>query len=335
MNSNHKNECRTSRRTFLKGGLAAAGGLLLARPAGALAAAEAAAGRARVYFTPEVSSEALAAVYQALNHPLQGKVAVKISSGEPGGHNFLDPKLIAPLVTSLEGTIVECCTAYNGRRHEPAEHWKVLREHGFMDIAPCDILDEEGELVLPVKSSFHLKENRVGAHLARYDSVLMLQHFKGHTTAGFGGTIKNMSIGFASPAGKTMIHTAGKTAVCEELFANKASHEHFQECMVDACSSVMDHMKPENLVYVNVANKLSVDCDCDSHPADPKMADLGIFASLDPVALDKACHDAVVNADDAGKADLVERMADRRAAHGIEAAWQKGLGQKDYELVAL
>ena len=286
--------------------------------------------RAKVYFTTEVSSEALLRIYQALGHPLRGKVAVKISTGEPGGHNFLQPALIRGLVEKLQGTIVECNTAYEGRRNTAQAHWKAIAEHGFLDIAPCDILDEEGELSLPVAGGTHLTENFVGAHLQRYDSMLLLSHFKGHAMGGFGGALKNLSIGVASAHGKAHIHGVG---VPENLWT--ADHDSFLECMAEADKAVMDYMGRKNLLYINVANRLSVDCDCDSHPKDPEMADLGIFASLDPVALDQACVDAVYRSPDPGKAALIERMESRNGIHTVETAAALGLGSREYELITL
>ena len=286
--------------------------------------------RAKVYFTTEVSSEALLRIYRALGHPLRGKVAVKISTGEPGGHNFLQPALIRGLVETLQGTIVECNTAYEGRRNTTQEHWKAIAEHGFLDIAPCDILDEEGELSLPVTGGTHLMENFVGANLQRYDSMLLLSHFKGHAMGGFGGALKNLSIGVASAHGKAHIHGVG---VPENLWT--ADHDSFLECMAEADKAVMDYMGRKNLLYINVANRLSVDCDCDSHPKEPEMADLGIFASLDPVALDQACVDAVYQSPDSGKAALIERMESRNGIHTVETAAALGLGSREYELIAL
>lgn len=286
--------------------------------------------RAKVYFTTEVSSEALLRIYQALGHPLRGKVAVKISTGEPGGHNFLQPALIRGLVEKLQGTIVECNTAYEGRRNTAQAHWKAIAEHGFLDIAPCDILDEEGELSLPVTGGTHLTENFVVAHLQRYDSMLLLSHFKGHAMGGFGGALKNLSIGVASAHGKAHIHGVG---VPENLWT--ADHDSFLECMAEADKAVMDYMGRKNLLYINVANRLSVDCDCDSHPKDPEMADLGIFASLDPVALDQACVDAVYRSPDPGKAALIERMESRNGIHTVETAAALGLGSREYELITL
>ncbi len=286
--------------------------------------------QAKVYFTKEITSESLQKIYHALGVTLKGKVAVKISSGEPGGHNYLNPKLIAPLVQELNGTIVECNTAYGGPRSNAKDHWKAIKDHGFLDIAPCDIMDEEGEMAIPVREPFHIAQNYVGTHLQNYDSMLMLSHFKGHMMGGFGGALKNMSIGVASSHGKANIHGAGDVA---KIWT--ADHDSFLESMADADSAVIDYMGAENIVYINVANRLSVDCDCDSNPAEPEMGDLGIFASLDPVAVDWACYDAVKNADDPGKAALIERMDSRNAIHTAEAAEQHGLGTRHYVIVPL
>ena len=289
--------------------------------------------KSKVYFTKNITSDSLIKIYEALGKPLKGKVGVKISTGEPGGHNFLNPKLIEPLVTKLNGTIVECCTAYGGKRQDVKDHWQTIKDHGFMAIAPCDIMDEEGEMPIPVNGGFHLKEDIVGTHLDNYNSILMLSHFKGHAMGGFGGALKNMSIGVASSNGKANIHTAGKIQSPSKLWDNLPLQDHFLESMADACKAVMDHVGRENIVYINVANNLSVDCDCDSHPADPKMADIGIFASTDPVALDQACYDAVVNSSDPGKGDLIERMNSRHGIHTVEAASELGLGNREYEIV--
>lgn len=289
--------------------------------------------KSKVYFTKEITPESLIRIYEALGKDLKGKVAVKISTGEPGGHNFLNPNLIKDLVTKLNGTIVECNTAYSGRRNSTEEHWKAIKEHGFLDIAKVDIMDEEGDMPVPVENGFHLKENYVGAHLKNYDSMLMLSHFKGHAMGGFGGALKNMSIGIGSSNGKAWIHTAAKTKNPSELWDNLPEQDDFLESMADACKGVMDFMGRDNILYINVANNLSVDCDCDSNPHAPEMADLGIFASIDPVALDQACYDAVVNADDEGKAALIERMDSRHGIHTVEAANQLGLGSREYEIV--
>ncbi len=290
--------------------------------------------KAKVYFTKAITPESLVKVYEALGRELHGKVAVKISTGEPGGHNFLQPALIAPLVQKLEGTIVECNTAYEGRRNTSEAHWQTFKDHGFAAIAPCDLMDEEGELVLPVRNGRHLKENYVGGHLSRYDSMLVLSHFKGHAMGGFGGALKNVAIGVASAFGKGHIHCNGQPCTkFEDLFT--ADHDFFLESMADADSAVIDYMGTRNMAYVSVANRLSVDCDCDAHPHDPEMADIGIFASLDPVAVDQACVDAVYASPDPGKAALIERMESRNGIHTVEAAAALGLGIREYELIDL
>ena len=283
-----------------------------------------------VYMTKEITPESLVRIYHALGISLPGSVAVKISTGEPGGRNFLQPELIRNLVQELKGTIVECNTAYEGRRNTSKAHWETMRDHGFTAIAPCDILDEEDHMPLPVTGGFHLTENYVGSHLQSYDSMLMLSHFKGHAMGGFGGALKNMSIGLASSYGKIWIHSSGTSTRFEDVFT--ADHDSFLESMADADRSVMDYMGRENIVYINVANRLSVDCDCDAHPHDPEMGDIGIFASTDPVALDQACVDAVYASEDGGKAALIERIESRNGIHTVEAAHSLGFGSRGYEL---
>ena len=289
--------------------------------------------KSKVYFTKGITPESLIKMYEALGVELKGKVAVKLSTGEAGGHYFLDPNLIKDLVHKVNGTIVECNTAYAGKRNTTKDHWETIKDHGFTDIATVDIMDEEGDMPIPVKNGFHLKEDYVGAHLKNYDSMLVLSHFKGHAMGGFGGALKNISIGIGSSNGKTWIHTAGKTKNPAELWGNLPEQDHFLESMADACDAVINYMGKENMVYISVANNLSVDCDCDSNPHAPEMADLGIFASTDPVALDQACYDAVVNAEDPGKAALIERMNSRHGIHTVEAANKLGLGNREYEIV--
>ena len=286
--------------------------------------------KAQVYFTRDISAQGLIKIYDALGATLKGNVAVKISTGEPGGHNFLSPALIKPLVDRLQGTIFECNTAYEGKRFASRDHWQAIRDHGFAAIAPCDIMDEEGDIALPVNGGVRISQNYVGAHLRNYASMLMLSHFKGHAMGGFGGALKNMSIGVASSYGKAYIHGAGDPA---KIWT--ADHDMFLESMADADKSLMDFMGRENLAYINVANRLSVDCDCDSNPHEPEMADIGIFASLDPVAVDQACVDAVYASPDPGKAALIERMESRHGIHTIEAAAALGLGLREYEIVAI
>lgn len=288
--------------------------------------------KSKVYFTKEISPESLIKIYEKVGKELSGNVAVKISTGEPGGHNFLNPNLIKNLVNKLNGTIVECNTAYAGRRNSTEEHWKAIKEHGFLDIAKVDIMDEEGDMAIPVRNGLHLKENYVGAHLANYDSMLMLSHFKGHAMGGFGGALKNMSIGVASSRGKTWIHTAGKTKKPAELWSNLPEQDYFLESMAEADESVIDYMK-ENIVYINVINNISIDCDCDSNPEPPCMKDIGITASLDPVAIDKACLDFVYNSKDEGKQRLINRIEEKHGIRTVEHAEELGIGTTDYELI--
>lgn len=257
---------------------------------------------ARVLMTTQITSAGLMKIYEALGRRAEGNVAVKISSGEPGGHNYLSPDLIAPLVSEVNGTIVECNTAYGGGRADTASHLQVMKDHGFAAIAPVDIQDADGTMSLPIVGGKHLKEDVVGSHFAEVDFVVNLAHFKGHAMGGFGGVIKNMSIGIASSLGKSLIHSAGKETTG---FGMNTPQDDFLESMAEAAKGVADYLG-EKILYINVMNNLSVDCDCDSHPAAPTMKDIGILASLDPVALDQACVDLVYAAPD-GK-DLIARM---------------------------
>ena len=292
--------------------------------------------KSKVYFTKDISSEGLIKVYEALGRNLKGKVAVKLSTGEPGGHHYLNPQLIKPLVDKLDGTIVECCTAYNGGRDFPKDHWKVIKDHGFYDIAPCDIMDEEGEIEIPVENGTHLHGyNIVGSHIQNYDSMLMLFHFKGHMMGGFGGALKNMSIGVASRNGKAWIHSVGRTKDPNKCWSMTEDQDGFLESMAEACRAVVSYFKPENMAYVSVANNLSIDCDCDSNPSKPEMKDIGIFASLDPVALDQCCYDQIINSTEKGKKSFVERMNKQHAIHTVERAAELGLGNREYEIIEL
>jgi uncharacterized Fe-S center protein len=282
-----------------------------------------------VYMTKEISANGLMKIYQQLGRQAHGKVAVKISSGEPGGHYFLAPELIAPLVKEVQGTIVECNTAYGGGRADTASHLRALQEHGFSAIAPVDILDAEGTMELPIKGGKHLQKDVVGSHLANYDFVVNLAHFKGHAMGGFGGVIKNMSIGIASSMGKSLIHTAGKEI---SGFGINTPKDDFLESMAEAAKGVAGYLG-ENILYIDVMNNLSVDCDCDNHPAAPTMKDIGILASLDPVAVDQACVDLVYAAADGQ--DLIERMESRHGIHTLEHAEAIGLGSRKYDLVSI
>ena len=281
-----------------------------------------------VYFARAVDPQAIAAVSTALGQGLSGKVGVKLSSGEPGGNHFLQPSLIKELVHDVNGTIVECNTAYGGGRSTTEAHYQVAADHGFTQIADFQIMDEEGSASLPVSGGFHLVENLVGAHFAEYDSFLVLSHFKGHMMAGFGGALKNISIGMASREGKILIHSAGESRTSWQ----SAATPDFLESMADACQAVLTAQP--NMLFVNVMNNLSVDCDCDSNPAPPKMADIGILASADPVALDQACVDLVYASDD-DSADLIARIESRDGQHVLEAAEALKIGSRAYELVEI
>lgn len=287
-----------------------------------------------VYMTKEISPEALIKIYNALGKDATGKVAVKISTGEPGGHNFLQPALIKDFVKLVNGTIVECNTAYPGKRFKTEDSRRTAEEHGFTAIAPVDIMDADGEVKLPLEGGTHLKYDIVGSHFPNYEFTVILSHFKGHAMGGFGGAVKNMSIGIASSNGKTYIHSAGKLEDPNQLWENLPEQDAFLESMAEAAKAVADHCG-ENIIYINVANNLSVDCDCDSHPADPQMSDLGILASLDPVALDKACTDLVRASEGHGKIHLIERIDSRHGMHTLEHAEKIGLGSQTYKIVTL
>ncbi|MDO4586724.1 MAG: DUF362 domain-containing protein [Planctomycetia bacterium] len=279
-----------------------------------------------VYFTRKITPEKLVEIYLILDRKLPGKVAVKVHSGEPGGHHFIQPKFMKSLVDLLQGTIVECNTAYEGRRDTTEKHNKVMEEHGFTKIAPVDIMDADGELELPVSNGKQLKTNYVGSHLQDYDSMLVLSHFKGHLMGGFGGALKNMSIGIASAHGKALIHGAGDPNVFWDCDQDK-----FLEAMADADKSIMDYLE-DRLAFINIMKDLSVDCDCDANPHAPEMDDIGILASLDPVALDQACVDLIYRSDDKGKNSLIKRMEDKHAVHILEAAEELGIGKRQYIL---
>ena len=288
----------------------------------------------KVFMTHEISPEAMVKMYGLLERDLPGKVAVKLSTGEPGGNNFLSPDLIKDLVQQLNGTIVECNTAYGGGRASTAMHKQVAIDHGFTAIAPVDILDEEGSVSLPFPQGVNIQEDFVGSHFTNYDSYLVLSHFKGHAMGGFGGALKNISIGLGSAEGKSWIHTAGKTRDLGMMWPTirNTEQDHFLESMAEASGAVMTALG-KNIVYISVMNNLSVDCDCDSSPADPTMADIGILASLDPVALDKACVDLIYAAHDGH--DLIERMESRHGIHTLDHAAALGIGSLEYQMVTV
>lgn len=288
----------------------------------------------KVYFFKEISSDNLVKIYEALGREAKGKVAVKLSTGEPGGHNFLQPSLIKALVQKVNGTIVECNTAYGGGRADTESHLKAAADHGFTAIAPVVIMDAEGEVELPVEGGKHLKFDIVGKDFLNYDFTIILSHFKGHAMGGFGGAIKNMSIGIASSNGKAWIHSAGKTRVPAEAWKNLPEQDDFLESMAEAAKAVADHCG-DRILYISVANNLSADCDCDASPEEPRMGDIGILASLDPVALDRACTDLVRSSEDPGKVHLIERIDSRHGMHTLDHAEALGMGSQKYELVTL
>lgn len=290
----------------------------------------------KVYMTTEITPEGLMRVYEALGVTAEGNVAVKISTGEPGGKNYLKPELIGKLVQSVEGTIVECNTAYRGRRFSSEEHLKAAREHGFFEIANVDIMDTDGEIKLPVQDTTHLKYNLVGKNIENYDFMINLAHFKGHAMGGFGGVLKNQSIGVASRNGKAYIHSVGNTENPDDMWGYTGDQIGFLESMAAAAQSVHEYFGEGKIVYINVMNNMSIDCDCSSCPADPLLKDVGILASTDPVALDQACLDIVFNitpeeGNDNGP--LLERIKERHGTHIVDYAESIGLGSKTYELV--
>ncbi len=290
---------------------------------------------ATVYYIRDITPENLMRIYNALGLKAEGEnVAVKLSTGESNKSNHLDTTLIRPLVQALDATIIECNTAYAGNRNTTEAHRKAAEEHGFTAIAKVDIMDAEGDTILPLEGGKHLKYDIVGKSYPDYDFTVVLSHFKGHAMGGFGGALKNISIGIGSSAGKTYIHTAGKTACVDSLWQNLPEQDDFLESMAEAAKAVIDHADGK-ILYINVANKLSVDCDCDGNPAAPKMADLGILASLDPVALDRACVDMVFNSTDPGKDDLIERINSRHGTHILEYAEELGIGSQKYRIVEL
>ena len=295
--------------------------------------------KSKVYFTRELTPEAVVKLYHALGATLPGKVAVKIHSGEKGNQNFLHPEFWKPMVDEIHGTIVECNTAYGdatgGVRDNTEAHLKLLEEHGWTKYFDVDLMDAEGpDVVWPIPNGKILKENRLGKNILNYDSMLVLAHFKGHPGGGYGGALKQLAIGCASRAGKALIHSAGKTDDRFETWNQHASNVEFPEAMADAASSVAEHFKGK-IAYVNVMKNLSVDCDCCVVAEDPCMKDIGILSSLDPVAIDQACIDLVVNSEDPGKEHFMERVNSRNGIHTIEAAADLGMGSREYELIEL
>lgn len=283
--------------------------------------------KSKVYFTKVITSKAMIKMYEVLNAELKGNIGVKIHSGEVGNQNFIRPVFMKDIIQYVNGTIVECNTAYEGKRNTTEEHLKTMELHGWTSYAKVDILDATEEVSIPVTNGMHLEENFVGKNLENYDSLLVLSHFKGHPMGGFGGALKNISIGLASSHGKAYIH-----GVKDVNNIWNSDHDSFLECMADASKSIMDLYKGK-IAFINVMKNMSVDCDCCAVAEDPKVQDIGILSSLDPVALDQACLDLVYNSDDPNKQHLIERIETRNGVHTVEAAEKIGVGSRDYELI--
>ena len=291
--------------------------------------------KAKVYFTKKITPEALIEAYEKLGVKLTGKVGIKVSTGEDGAKGYLKGELIGPLVKKLDGTIIECNTAYPGARTNYKDHIKVAEKHGFTAIAPVDIMDKDDEMKIPVHNGKHLKYDIVGANFENYDSVLNLAHGKGHAMGGFGANLKNQSIGIASRNGKAYIHSCGKTTNPHLCWMTKYEQKDFIESMAEAAKAVADYLAENNkpIVYITVANDISVDCDCDANQGEPVIADIGIFASLDPVANDQAFLDAIWRTQEKGTKDIKERIDTREGRHITEYAEEIGLGTREYELI--
>ncbi len=291
--------------------------------------------KAKVYFTKELTPEAVVRAFDALGKQLPGKVAVKVHSGEEGNQNFLRPPFMRPMIEKVDGTVVECNTAYDGARNTTERHVKLLKKHEWSKYFSVDLLDAEGpDLVLNIPNGKVLKTNEVGKDIAKYDSLLVLSHFKGHPMGGYGGALKQLSIGCASSAGKAWIHSGGFSNDVNECWKHTAEQDAFCEAMADAAASVVEYFKG-NAAYVNMVCNLSVDCDCCAVAEDPCMKDIGILSSLDPVALDQACMDLIYQSNDPGRAHFLERVESRHGTHTIDAAAALGFGTKEYELISL
>lgn len=298
--------------------------------------------QSKVYFTQDITPESLVKIYEALGVEAKGRVAVKISTGEGGNTHYLKPTLIRGLVEKVNGTIVECGTAYGGSRQDPKRHWETIHDHGFDSIFTVDLMDEFGDMRIPVQDTTHLQYDIVGDHLKNYDCMINLAHFKGHAMGGFGGVMKNASIGVASTSGKAYIHSAGKTddarkAWSKENLAAGPTQDLFLESMAAAAQAVHNYFGGR-VLYINVMNNMSVDCDCDGHPAKPELQDMGIMASLDPVALDQACLDKVFNHEGKPGDDnkpLIQRINRQHGTYITDYAEKIGFGSKKYQLINL
>lgn len=291
--------------------------------------------KAKVYFTKEITPESVVKMYEKLGKELTGNVAVKLHSGEEGNQNYIRPEFVKAIVERVNGTVVECNTAYEGARNYTDKHKKLLADHGWTKYFNVDLMDAEGDdMVLEIPNGKILKENFVGKNMKNYDSMLVLSHFKGHPMGGYGGALKQLSIGCASSEGKSWIHSAGKLKDQTILWENLPEQDKFLESMADAASSVVNYFKG-NMAFINVMCNLSVDCDCCAVAEDPCMKDVGILASLDPIAVDKACIDLIYNSKDPGRDHFVERVERQHGTHTIEAAKELGFGTTDYELISV
>lgn len=291
--------------------------------------------KAKVYFIKEITEENVIKLYQALNINLKGNVAVKVHSGEDGNQNYLRPEFMKKMVDYVKGTIVECNTAYEGKRNSTEKHKKLIEDHGWNKYFNVDIMDEEKpDLELKISNGHVLKENYVGKNITKYDSMLVISHFKGHPMGGFGGALKQLSIGCASSERKAWIHSAGKTKDQKILWDNLPEQNKFLESMADAASSIIEYFK-NNIAFINIMSNLSVDCDCCATAEDPCMNDIGILSSLDPIALDQACIDLIYNSNDKGKNHFIERVESRNGLHTIKKAEELGFGTTNYELIEI
>ena len=289
--------------------------------------------KSKVYFTKEITPESVIKMYEKLGIKLNGKVAVKLHSGEEGNQNYLRPEFVKNIVEHVSGTVVECNTAYEGERNSTKKHEKLMENHGWTKYFDVDIMDAEGpDMKLDIPNGKVIKENFVGKNMKNYDSMLVLSHFKGHPMGGYGGALKQLSIGCASSEGKSWIHSAGREKDQTKIWNNLPEQDLFLESMADAASSVVEYFK-DNIVFINVMCNMSVDCDCCAVAEDPCIKDIGILASTDPIAIDQACIDLVYNSNDPGKEHFIERVESRHGIHTIETASQLGFGNREYELI--
>ena len=290
--------------------------------------------KAKVYFIKEITPENVVKMYEKLGIKLPGKVAVKLHSGEQGNQNYLRPEFVKPIIDRVNGTVVECNTAYGGARNTTEKHVELMKEHGWSKYFNVDIMDAKEDIEIDIPNGKVIKKNYLGKDIENYDSMLVLSHFKGHPMGGYGGALKQLSIGCASSAGKSWIHSAGVVKEQEKLWDNIAEQNKFLESMADAASSVHNMFKGK-IAYINVMCNMSVDCDCCAVAEDPCMKDIGILASLDPIAIDQACIDLVYNSKDPGRDHFVERVERQNGVHTIEAASELGFGTREYELTEL